>query len=279
MFCFGGRQPNLELQLPFIHRILEQHPDVEYHLWNLARTPSDYRWIRSLRYSKEPRFKVHNVGYSPNPWTKFNEVYQHYADPLYKGCLFVKLDDDIVFLETAQFVDLIQTIDKHRHAVISAQVINNGACTRTLSGLWQKFRSMRPPIKLLDVHRHPRFAALAHQWFLDNWEMLVDAPTGTLTPTRDWLSINLIGYDWEMAGKIAGLLGTESPPEIAGRRFGRNSKLGDEGLVNTLPRIIFQGFIAAHLYFGPQLKAGKEPMFEEFRRQYAEVGEKYLASW
>lgn len=277
MFCFGGRRPNLELQLPFIHRILEQHPDVEYHLWNLARTPSDYRWIRSL--SEGPRFRVHNVGHVPNPWQRFDEVYRHYADPQHAGCLFIKLDDDVVFLETAQFGDLIQVIERHRDAVISAQVINNGACTRTLNGLWTHFQRLRPRIPLLDVHQHPRYAALAHQYFLDNWGMLVDAPTGGLTPTRDWLSINLIGYDWKMAAKIAELLGTPSPPEIAGRRFGRNSKLGDEGLVNTLPRIIFQGFIAAHLYFGPQLKAGKEPMFEQFRRQYAEVGEKYLASW
>ena len=41
MFCFGGRRANMELQLPFVRRILDEHTDVEYHLWNLARNAED----------------------------------------------------------------------------------------------------------------------------------------------------------------------------------------------------------------------------------------------
>jgi hypothetical protein len=41
IFCFAGRRANLEIQLLFIRRVLADHPDAEYHVWNLARTEED----------------------------------------------------------------------------------------------------------------------------------------------------------------------------------------------------------------------------------------------
>lgn len=271
MFCFGGRQANLELQLPFIRRILADHPGVEYHLWNLAKNHSDAEYIRSLR--KNARIKVIDDFYGPNPWTRFNDVYRHYASPEFKHCRFVKLDDDIVFIQTHLFSDFIDAIDANPDSVISANVINNGACMRLDNEMFDKFKSMR--MRLLDVHRFPRFAQMSHEHFFDNWRQIVGREMHWVS-TPDWLSINFIGYNHDMARKFPTILDTKSPPVIAGRYFRGRDKVGDEGMVNMLPRIITDGFTVAHLTFGPQERYAPF-MFADFRKRYAEIGKEYLA--
>lgn len=271
MFCFGGRRENLELQLPFIHRILEQNPGVEYHLWNLAKDPADAEYISGLRTRN--RLKVINDFYGAKPWEKFNDVYRHYATPAFKGRRFVKLDDDVVFIQTDRWPEFIDAVDANPHAVVSANVINNGACTVLDPLLYGEFKRLR--MGLLDVHKHPSFAEISHDYFLCNWDERLAQPVAWVS-TKDWLSINFIGYDYDMARKFAALLGTPSPRVIAGRPFRHpNALLGDEGMVNTLPRIIVGGFTAAHLTFGPQEKR-KPIIWPELRKRYAKMNGVYL---
>lgn len=271
MFCFGGRKPNLELQLPFIHRILAQNPHVDYHLWNLAKEPDDDAYIRSLR--TKGSFKIIHDFRGPDPWTKFNDVYRYYAQPEFRHCRFVKLDDDVVFIQSKDWLRFIESVDANPHAVVSANIINNGACCHIDPLLFSRFKQLG--YALLDVHRQPSFAAMSHEYFLDYWAEIIARPDNWVT-TQDWLSINFIGYNHAMARKFADLLDTQSPRVIAGRHFRGRDRLGDEGMVNTLPRIIAKGFTVAHLTFGPQER--KDPaMFIDLRKRYAEVGKEYLA--
>jgi hypothetical protein len=272
MFCFGGRRENLELQLPFIHRILEQNPNVVYHLWNLARTREDYDYIQTLN---SRRIRVIDQGYSPNPWERFDDVYRHYAaDKKYKDVLFVKLDDDVVFIETHRFGEFISAVEAFDGKITSAKVINNGACTMADQRLREAVRRHRIP--LLDVHKSVAYAVDTHGLFLEDWPYFTDEPIRPI-PTEDWLSINFIGYDWEMARTIAKLLKTPAPRVIAGRHFRPpRALLGDEGLVNTLPRIILQGMTVAHLTFGPQEKKAAPDLFPDLRRHYEKLGKEYL---
>lgn len=55
LFVFAGRRPNMELQLPFARRILEEHPNTEYHVWNLARE-------REIRSICRPSKAAHSLG-------------------------------------------------------------------------------------------------------------------------------------------------------------------------------------------------------------------------
>lgn len=271
MFCFGGRRPNMELQLPFIRRILEDRPDVEYHLWNLARNPDDAEYLKDAD-EDHPRFIVHNQFYGANPWERFDDVYRHYAQPKYKGCRFVKLDDDVVFIQAREFGTFLDAIDHNPSAVLSANVINNGACMHLDPVLFGRFKSLHVP--LLDVHKYPQFAALSHEYFLQDWRTITSAEP-QWTPTRDWLSINFIGYDYDMAKRFATLLGSPHPRVVAGRYFKPRDRLGDEGMVNTLPRIVVKGFTVAHLTFGPQER--KVPsMWPELRQRYDHIGREYL---
>jgi len=97
-----------------------------------------------------------------------------------------------------------------------------------------------------------------------------------LIKTRDWLSINTIGYDWRMVRKIARRVGTPSPGDIAGRSFTPSTKIGDEGMVNMLQRLIFQGFLTAHLSFGPQHTHLTDAQLSLWRKRYAAIGQQYL---
>lgn len=271
IFCFGGRRPNMELQLPFIQRILDEHPHVSYHLWNLAKDRSDYEWLRTVRGD---RITVINDFHGPEPWRRFNDVYRCYADDRFSHCTFVKLDDDVVFIETDRFSQFVDSIHENPDSVMSAKVVNNGACTPLEPGLWNGFQQLSIP--LLDVHLHGSYAQMSHFYFMRHWEEMVEQDF-SLVPTEEWLSINLIGYTWRMGRKMAKLLDTDHPPYVAGREFLPLIPLGDEGMVNTLPRIITQGFLACHLYFGPQARDVSQSQIEDWQLRYRDIGQKYLA--
>lgn len=264
IFVFAGRKPNLELQLPFIRRILEENPNTEYDVWNLARDNGDSKYLQTIqgeRITIRNEYRKHSPGYA--------QVYNHYTDPQYKGCIFVKLDDDIIFLQTERFPNFVHAIQTHRRAIISANVINNGACTPLEPNLYEKFQRIGVP--LLDAHTSTGFAGVAHNYFFNHHTELL-AQDINLTPTENWLSINAIGYTWLTGCKIAKLVGTKcEPQDVAGRHL---HWLGDEGTANTFPRIIMQGFLACHLTFGPQNLTTTQLM--PWRNRYAEIGAEYL---
>ncbi|QFP97636.1 glycosyltransferase [Mycobacterium phage Huphlepuff] len=276
MFCFGGRRGNLELQVPFILDILKRHPSVEYHLWDLARDPADSEYMQSLadEHADNPQFVVVRT-YSglKNPWHYFDKVYEHYAGEQYAGKLFVKLDDDVVFIETQRFGEFLATITENSDKIVSAKVVNNGACGERFPEIRAFLRQAR--YSLLDVHKKPDYAKFCHELFLKNWSRFVGEQLNVID-TTDWLSINLIGYTYEMGCKLNDLIGTPSPRRIAGRFFPHpNSTVGDEGAANMLNRMILNGFTAVHLTFGPQEKRMLAKRWDELRERYAEVGAWY----
>ncbi len=278
LFVFGGRRPNLELQLPMIRRILEEHPNAEYHVWNFARDANDRAYIKTI---SGPRITVFN-GFEP--YAHMN-AWHHYAHPDhgYQDCLFVKMDDDIVFLETARFSKFVEAIDAHRGSVLVANIINNGACTPLTPGIWKGYKALK--MHLLDIHLTSDFSDMAHTYFLDHHEEILNQPI-ELVPSEDWLSINIIGYDWPTACKSLRMMGTPHPAVLAGRpmkgwgghedRSRPYGSFGCEGTFNTMTRIVMKGFTAAHLTYGPQNPTGEQ--LARWRKRYKEVGQEYLAS-
>jgi hypothetical protein len=252
----AGRRPNMELQWPFIERILQQHSSVEVHVWNMARNPADNDYLQTL---SSDRVTVLNDVYalaSSNEMLACWEVWRHYAAPQYQACLFIKIDDDVVFLQTGRFPAFLTAVDTCRGAVVSANIINNEAC---------------------------QHADLAHNYFFDHYTEMLDQPV-ELIPTEDWLSINCIGYDWRTGCRIAEQLGGPHPSIIAGREWEPSSPMGDEGMANMLSRIIVRGFLAAHLTFGSQEHAGIQAFgsqqhaenLKSWRLRYHGIGQRYL---
>ncbi|MEH3135370.1 MAG: hypothetical protein PGN30_10260 [Mycolicibacterium neoaurum] len=273
IFMFAGRQANLELQLPYLRRILAEHPDTELHIWDLSRTFEDHVFIEHITGERITVFR-HLYNHGRKPWQHFNDVWRHYGlDRAYKGHTFVKIDDDVVFIETEAFDTLRTAVADNPGTVVSAKVINNGACTAAEPDLWFGFESLG--IDLLDVHTSAEYADLCHRWFFDHWRTTVGRRPA-LSTTTDWLSINLIGFDWRTCYDIARRLDSPSPETIAGRAFKQGSPIGDEGAVNMLPRLIHDGFVAAHLTFGPQDTALGTEQIAEYRKMYADIANEYL---
>lgn len=262
LFCFAGRRPNMELQVPLVRRILKQHTNVEYHIWDLARNDDDSAWLRTI---EGERISVITDFAGINPWKRFDDVYRHYAGPEFRNHLLIKVDDDVIFMQAERFGDYLDAIDQNREAVVSANVINNGACAATELGIWSEFKTWGE--SLLDVHQSARFGWLSHRYVFSHSKEIL-AESIKLVPTADWLSINMIGYDWEMGTRIAEQLGQLTSRFVAGRDL--TGAMGDEGVFNTLPRLICHGFLAAHLSFGPQQFSADH--LRSLRKRYAEIG-------
>jgi hypothetical protein len=297
VFCLAGRRANMELQIPMMRRVVDEHPNVVYHIWNLARQDSDNIWLRKIIGK---RTTVVNSFYGPKPSIKINDVYRHYARPNYENCLFVKMDDDVVFMETGRFGAFIDTIENSPEAMTSAKVINNGACTRQEPALFDIVRRtrVRVPIQhhtyrvqnrfvkpdkiltrattlpLLDVHLSLDYARRVHAYALSHFDELLNQPLEVI-PTQDWLSINMIGFNHDMMKTLASEVGKPSPREVAGRLMGP-ARIGDEGVVNMLPRNILSGFTAVHLSFGVQHQQAAEREWDSLRARYANRGRYYL---
>ncbi len=273
IFVFAGRQGNMALQVPMIKRILADHPNAEYHVWNLTPTTKNDPDNAYLQDITGDRITVLNDFHGTHGSTAFKNVYRYYGHNTdYADCLFVKLDDDIVFLQTQRFGAFIAAIDAHRDYLVSANVVNNGACSPLTPALWEGFESLNVP--LLDIHRQNEYAEIAHSYFFEHYQDMLAQPI-ELIPTEDWLSINAFGFDWQIAHRFANELGTVPHPTfIAGRNFPLPWGLADEGMANLLPRMIMRGFIACHLTFGPQHCTGEQ--CTQWRKCYAEIGQRYL---
>lgn len=274
LYAFWGRRENIELQLPFIHRILRDYPNVEFHGWNLSQNDADDEYIsETIRFDQNypERLRVRNEFAGLPAGDGWNKVWEYYTDSAFSDDIFVKIDDDVVFIETGKFGDLIKVVDANRGYITSPYVINNGACMDVDPRLGVGFQALGIP--LLDAHLHASFAEMCHNYFIKNYNDLLGGDI-LLRDTNDWLSINMIGYDYSMGCEIQKLIGRRSPDEIAGRKFSMKSKVGDEGAVNMLPRLLMTRMIAVHLTFGPQKIAADK--LDYFRREIGRIGKEYL---
>lgn len=270
MFAFWGRRANVELQLPFITRMLDENPNVEFHGWNLANTNDDAVFLKHLDF--HPRARIRNEFAGPRAWTRMGQVWKHYSEESYQDTHFVKFDDDVVFMETERFGDFLNAVEDNPGTIISAKTINNGACTALESALWRGFSRLQIP--LLDVHMSNEYAVMSHEFMFKNWKSLLLQPLDII-PTQDWLSINFIGMDWGALHFVANRIGQRSPATIAGRNWEPSQRIGDEGACNMIERAILEGFLVAHLTFGPQKIDDNQAAV--LRREYEKINNSYLS--
>lgn len=269
LWCPAGRRANMELLLPFLRRILDEHPETELHIWDLARDPADHEWLSTVwgdRITLVGDFYGHRIREA------FVKVYLHYADRQYRGAVFVKCDDDILFIETGRFAEFLAAIRYHADAIVSADTVNNGACATLNPCIAAMFPDMASIP--LEAFESVSFARASHDFFFDEWTRMVGQPVAAQW-VQDYLSINLIGYTWRTGVALAQGLNTRPPKQIAGRKI-TQKRMGDEGMANMLPRIILKGFTAAHLSFQPQHGQLPESYWQGIRDRYKPIGKQYL---
>lgn len=269
-----------------VRRILADNPNVDYHVWNFARNDADREFVKSIEGERITVFNgTGRDGFaSPAPTNEpgakqfganeHNAAYKRYSKRDFRNHLFIKVDDDIVFLETGRFGKFVEALNTHRGSALIANIINNGASTPVTPGIWEGFKELDVP--LLDIHMSGEFADMVHTYFFDHADELLNQPV-ELIPTEDWTSINAVGYDWQTLCKVIDTIGKPQPAHLAGRPMhGWGRVFGDEGVFQTIPRIIVKGFTAAHLTFGPQNPTDAD--LSRWRDNYRQLAERYLAS-
>lgn len=265
VFTFAGRRSYLEVQRPFIARLMASFENLEFHLWDFSRNGSDHRYLRELAASSRRIHLFDQFYEGENPVTqcvkqvgvicscdkcrvgKWSEAYKHYAaNPDHESDVFVKLDDDIVFIETARFPLMLTAIRETSGTIVSAKVINNGLCALTEPGLRDAVlqRGLVTQPNSADAWwrlcTSVTYMDLAHEYFFQHGDSLLQQDPQLIGLPRARFSINTIGFDWSTVRQIAGCLDAE--PAI-----------NDEHVISHNFDIrVLQGFLTAHLHYSDQ---------------------------
>jgi hypothetical protein len=294
---FAGRQVNMEVALPYYAELLDLYPRAELDIFDLTRNDEDHAYVQSL-HDPEAGITVRSDLYlGANDWpigcrkraarprwcgckecrpAPFEKVYAWYAErPEYADAVIVKVDDDVLFLETGGFDAMLDELDAHQNAVVSACAVNNVVSAKHTPDLRKRIEAMHDPAVPMtqkvwfDLHADADFARASHDWFLANWQDHLDSvrtPTRALPGERP--SINCIAFTYPT---LLRMVATMARPRFA--------RLGDEGTVcqNFLPRIA-RGFTVCHLYFGPQRVTMGDDELDEYRAAYVKVRQEYLGA-
>lgn len=297
LFIFAGREANMEVQKPYLDRLLETYPNMELHLWDLTRTSADADYLQTRAGAHDGRVKVlrhfhpgHPIrcmypkgrqrlrGYPPCVCLKhkppYEQPYKFYAaSGQYRDTIFVKVDDDVLFLETEKFDDLIDPLLTRPSLVMSANVINNAVAAKYEPGLTKVIRDNMgvgdPQYSDSDrqwweLHTMPEFARFSHTWFLMHQDTTVrEQPDYIKTRLGEAISINCITFTHRTMLQLA-------------EAFASDPRLGDEGVVDSYLPTIALSFHAAHLSFGPQEAVMTNAELDSIREAYEKLAKEYL---
>lgn len=287
-FTFAGRRANMEIQRPYIEQLLADYPTAEFHLWDLTREESDQYYIRRWAESHE-RIIYIGVLHPGHPipclgdWRgrghvrcecvkhkpPYERPYRGYRDSgkYDTDTVFVKFDDDVLWMDTDRFGEVLSFLETHPLSIASANVANNAVCAKYEPGLRdeveRQFRLGNPINPDYDrdwwaLHIQGSFAETSHNWlanFVNTGTPFVDrAPFRTRE--GEAVSINFV------AMKYPTLCETANAMQDAGGR------LGDEGTIDSFLPWIIPNFRVAHLTFGPQDKALSAETLQAIREQY-----------
>lgn len=139
MFTFAGRQRYLEM---LVHYSLRCRPFVDKHCLCLhTGNLKDLEYIHKVCAMYPDYFYTLDIGYRPGP-PRYSQFFTHFTDP---NTMYVKLDDDIIWMEDGA----IETLVRYKHAnpdlfIAFSNTINNGLCNH----LHQRTGAMRSPINI-----------------------------------------------------------------------------------------------------------------------------------
>lgn len=293
LFEFAGREENLVAQRPHVERLLEMYPEAEFHLWDLTRRRSDQAYIAGWAASHErivfmgqfhpghpvrclyPNGAQRRRGLPPcqcmTHKPPYEKPWRYYSDAIAKGwyspdTVFVKFDDDVIWMDTERFPEMVEFLETHPDQIASANVTNNAVCAKYEPGfresLIEEFDLGDPTDPAYDrdwwaLHIDPIFAWLAHHWLTDHIDNVgQDGREPFKTREGEAISINFVAMKAPLLQHVATLM---------------DGRYGDEGAVDTTLPWIVPNFRAAHLTFGPQ-ERGLEHHMDQIRQRYMKHG-------
>ena len=270
----------MDLQAAYLAEILRSLPAAELHIWNFSRNDHDNEYLQALP-KKLPRTRVFNEFYAGrNEITNctksvgvicrctkcrvgnWSEPYKYYADQDGdEKTIYIKIDDDIVYIDTSRFHFFIEAIEANPKNIISANVMNNGICAilddevRNFV-LHHKLASKEDLESWWFLCTKVDYFRFAHLHFLEKKNQLLREGLELVSIPRSRFSINTLGFNHEIMKHIANQLGFEA-------------SIHDENIIsNSCDILILKGFITSHFHFSDQRSAINEAEEDYFLEKY-----------
>jgi hypothetical protein len=117
---FAGRKKFMEILFPYIKKY--EHKIDEYHIYAATNNQEDLDYIE--KFSSENEFvKVFRAEPGRDPIYLWNECYKNSQD---ENSVYLKLDDDIVFIDDSLFTDFLEfRKDNPQYPIIYPMIVNN----------------------------------------------------------------------------------------------------------------------------------------------------------
>ena len=117
---FAGRKKFMEILFPYIKKY--EHKIDEYHIYAATNNQEDLDYIE--KFSSENEFvKVFGAEPGRDPIYLWNECYKNSQD---ENSVYLKLDDDIVFIDDSLFTDFLEfRKDNPQYPIIYPMIVNN----------------------------------------------------------------------------------------------------------------------------------------------------------
>jgi len=178
----------------------------------------------------------------------FWQAYDYYSRriPEFADTLFLKCDDDIVYMDIEKLSDFIEFRRSNpKYFIVSANVVNNGVCA-----YWQQVAGSLPPT-LGDFERppggfggtlwqSPQRAAQLHDFFLAKEDKVMPLTH----PVIDWTERQSINFIAWLGRDLVHMSGLTRDDELA-------LSVEIPTFLNR-PTAIYSDFVVSHLSFGPQ---------------------------
>lgn len=134
LFCPGGRKETMEIQIQYVLVLLQKFDSLisQYDIWDVAWSEEDSKYLKELSLL-HPKIRLLHT-----PWKgaqragkigsqQFAFIYStFYKYEIFKDYIFIKLDDDIVFIDIFTFPRfLLKRIFLPDSFLLSAYVVNN----------------------------------------------------------------------------------------------------------------------------------------------------------
>lgn len=167
---FAGREDRMSILMYYINQALYQNKLDEVHLWDYTRKESDSLWIDTLKTDKIKVFKPDRTKIDFNcngtmyKVDNFSLVWKEYLDEKYANDSFLKLDDDIVYLDIDRLDELFIFVEKNDTLWTTPIVVNNSLTLNT-TNFMDVIQCGDTVIDILNDHK---CAELMHEVFVSN---------------------------------------------------------------------------------------------------------------
>ena len=160
----------MSILMHYINIALQQNKLDEVHLWDYTRKESDSLWIDGLesdkiRVFKPDRTKIDfNCNGTMYKVENFSLVWKEYLDEKYTDASFLKLDDDIVYLDVNSLDEIFNFVENNDTLWTTPIVVNNSITLNTTNFM----EATHIGDSVIDILNDHKCAELMHELFVSN---------------------------------------------------------------------------------------------------------------